>query len=204
MSNTIFEAVKQYHNELSNYVIDIGTRDLKTSNVYPYAMQGYKTLVVEPNPKQIPIILKEMKEVNKDIILSENAIFDHDGEVQFISVDQPNLIGHSRIPNNNFDRLKGCSTKNVTKNMVKCITLKTLLDQNPQFINSDIISIDVEGNDEIILKQIMDIKEFRPMFIFVETMFDKKRMETQNSIVQESYDVFGLFDNNQNTLYKRK
>lgn len=201
MSNTLYKATKHEHLNIPAYVIDIGTRDVKTSNSYPFIMEDWRTLLVEPNPTQIPIIKNEMEEIKGYTWLCDKAIYSFDGEIEFIDSENK---GHSRIENENFKRLKGWSTKNVNKFKVKCITLNTMLEEHPAFNQADIVSIDVEGNDEVILKQIIEHKTFKPMFVFVEQMNDKKRKIKQFEIMYPYYEVITHFDNDNNTLYKRK
>ena len=187
--------------DISTHVMDIGTRDLATSNIYPFILRGSKALCVEANPLQVKVIEDEIDKLPEHtaVTLIPKAISTYEGHTDFI---QSTNIGHSRIPNTEFDRLKWQSKMN--KISVECTTLNTILLNNPEFINSFFVSIDLEGLDEMVLNQIIE-SDFRPKFVLSEHMNDDKRIKIQQDIMKTHYYVVSstVMENN-NTLFVLK
>jgi len=187
------------------YFIEIGVNTVKKSNCKPFIEDGYSTLLVEPNPDSLFIIKEEMETLPSNITLEPSAIYYYDGEVDFFSSYMSDR-GWSRIDNNTFSRIKG--TMEVTGEgfdiiKVPCITLDTLFVRHPEFLYANIVSIDVEGNDELILGQIMN-SNWRPKYIMVEDMGDKTRRNEQKYILSNDYELKTTLINDNNGIYVLK
>lgn len=193
----LFEITKDYHNQMSAYVIDVGARDIETSNVRPFIEADYRCLLVEPNPQQVAIIEQEMEQLKQHTWLAPVAIAEENSIIDFMV--SPN-IGHSRIPNENFDRNKW-QTKGQKLIKVECWTFAKLLEEYPAWVDADVVSIDTEGYSTIVLKSMFKT-ELRPMFIMIEHWNDSLIMKEQAELMErENYIVFGK--TNQDFIWKK-
>lgn len=141
------------------------------------SMYGYKSLYVEPIPYAFNKLKNNIKQSNASF--ENSAISDYDGIVQMITIDNepidnglvhPCFYGMSAIypPRNglNSDGDKEIVEKYGKMEIVPCITLSTLFKKyNINYI--DILSIDTEGHDWKIIKQ-LDLTKYRPSIIRAE------------------------------------
>lgn len=184
--NLAYEYIEDYLPLMSKYVIDIGALSIKNqnSNTKPFIDVDCRTLLVEPNPSQIAILEEETKDYPFVSVLPV-AITNYNGIVEFY--DSPTK-GHSRIPNENFDRDKPTSPKKVRKLRVECWTMGKLFDHYPEYIDADFIDIDVEGNDEIVLESLFKTK-CQPLFTLIEHQGNSDRIYRQEEmLIKKGYE----------------
>lgn len=152
-------------------LLDIGANDGKTlSNSFCLIEKGWKACMVEPSSLAFERLQKNHGE-NKNVHLFNYAITDHDGEATFYE------SGYIRI-NSREDNISLVSTLNkewvprwkkkayFTEKMVPCKTFISFLEDSP-YKQFDFITIDTEGEDLKILKQ-MDLKALGCKVICVE------------------------------------
>ncbi len=170
------------------FLINIGAMDgVMFDELIGYStMYNFKGLYVEP----IPYLFKRLKNnISKDGNLFENsAISDYDGEITMLTIPQeviddnlvhPCFYGMSAVwpPKNGLgsEGDKETVEKYAKRVQVKCITFETLLKKH-KLKKFDIVSIDAEGHDYNILKQI-DLKKHRPKLIRAEwnSLSEKER-----------------------------
>jgi len=188
----LWELTKDY--ATGGTAIDIGVRDIATSNIKLFMDNGFKALLIEPNPRQVTVIEKEILDYPSSFLFPV-AIAKENGITKFIS--SPNA-GHSRIPNQTFDRIKW-QTQGQKEIRVECWTLEKTFEFYPEFINPFVIDIDCEGFDTEILRQLMKTN-VRPMFIMIEDFSDPKIIKEQKELMNG----YVLFDRiNHSAVWKR-
>ena len=200
-NNYLFEVTKPYHHIMSAYMIDVGLRDIETSEAKPFMDNDFRVMAFEPNPQQIKVIHHEyllLPDPKPHFWLIPVALGKENKNVEFIC--SPN-IGHSRIENDNFKRNKW-KTRGEKKVKVEQYHIDTILQNYRGFYDADVIKIDTEGNDTIILETIFEA-DLRPMFIQIEDWNDRHIMEKQRKLFDEN--GYSLYDNsqNQNKIYKK-
>jgi FkbM family methyltransferase len=157
---------------------------------------NFKTLYVEPIPVQFEKLKKNVE--GKNALLENCAISSYDGMIQMITID-PAPINSQEL----HSCFNGLSAVYPPKNglsdsenaaivekygrlvMVPCMTLNTLLVKH-NIEHIDAVSIDAEGHDWKILKQ-LDLKKYRPQLI---------RIEYESLSETEKEEVLQYFANN--------
>lgn len=138
---------------------------------------GFKTLYVEPIPVQFEKLKKNVE--GKNVILENCAISSYDGTIQMITID-PAPINSQELhscfhglsavypPKNGLSDAENAQIveKYGRLVMVPCMTLETLFTKH-SIEHIDAVSIDAEGHDWKILKQ-LDLKKYRPQLIRIE------------------------------------
>jgi FkbM family methyltransferase len=133
-------------------------------------------LYVEPIPYIFELLKKNMGEKN---LYENSAICDYDGEVEMVTVkkemlDEGHILSWFRGMSSIFPPKNGLGAdvnkiildNDTDRIMVPCITFDTLLKKH-EISNFDVVSIDTEGHDYQILKQI-DLEKYRPKLIRIE------------------------------------
>jgi len=157
------------------FFVNIGANDGLTNDPLRefVVTKKWRGLLVEP----IPYIFERLKKAykNKKGILLENAaISNMNGERDFWYIKKTKELRSGEDQIGSFDKkvtLKsirecGFSKKYLVKGKIKCLTLKKLLDKH-KIKKIDVFSIDTEGFDYEIIKQI-DFKKFKPKLIIFE------------------------------------
>jgi FkbM family methyltransferase len=198
--NNIFDKLLHYYgqNKEKLFLINIGAMDgVMFDELIGYSnMYDYKGLYVEP----IPYLFKRLKNnLSKDGNLFENsAVSDYDGEITMLTIPQevidnnkvhPCFYGMSAVwpPKNGLgsEGDKETVEKYAEKVDVKCITFENLLKKH-KIKKFDILSIDTEGHDYQIFKQI-DLKKHRPKLIRLE--WNNLTKKEQREIIKKYEDA---------------
>jgi|ERR1035437_4686400 FkbM family methyltransferase len=139
------------------HVCEVGVYLPETSNVLEFILDGVRTTLVEPDPKNILAINKFFKK-NNNITLHSIAIFDYNGVIElsqreastFVSSleSSPALVNDNYV-NNNADNFE-----------VECKTFDSIDDGS-----IDLLSIDTEGCEWYVIKNMIS----RPKIISIET-----------------------------------
>ena len=152
--------------------IDIGAdHPTKISNTYYYYNLGWNGLLIEPNPKNYPII----REIRPRDTLLPTAISDFDGKLKMCdAVVLDSSVGDfyfEKFPNNVYE--------------VECMTIETLLKKYPDFTEPDFISIDAESSEDKILSK-CNFEIFKPKIIVIE-YWERGKDEEGNTIERMDY-----------------
>jgi len=150
--------VKSYFGDFKGTLLSIGENDgIKFSNAFALIRSGWEALLVEPSNNVFPE-LKELHTLNDKVICVQVAIGNENGEVAFydsgieeIHGGAKSLLATMSVP----DKAKWEKVVDFTETKVNVVTFKELL-KTTSYKTFDFISIDAEGFDVDILKQ-MDL-----------------------------------------------
>lgn len=190
-------------NQFSNgFFIEIGANDGYTlsNTVYLEEYFGWRGILVEPNSKYLPTLKKR-----SNSIIVNKAITSQAGKEEFIDAG---LYGGIK---SHLDTAHSSHTKNSNSILVDCMTLQEILDSSKAPKQIDFISIDVEGAEVPIVKQMVaSDRRFKCGCIeYNSRMEDYRKMAylLSNSGYeilwnnQTEQDIF-FIDSHQNTLNK--
>lgn len=175
-------ALKFFNGEVGT-VLDIGANDGKTlSNSLRLIELGWYGIMVEPSPKAFERLNKLHKDNNKVAVF--NYAIDEDGESV---LHESGGLSTNRFQRKDISLVSTLLDKEVKRwdrwtrkgkitwedIKVKTWSFKTLLENSP-FKKFDYITIDTEGKDFDILKQ-MDLKELGCRLLCVEVVYQGDR-----------------------------
>jgi FkbM family methyltransferase len=144
--------------------IDIGAHHpYYLNNTAYFSLKGCKGINIEPDPhlfKQFQI--ERPNDINLNV-----GVGDRDGYLDFYIMSTPTMNTFSREGADELVKSSGFSIKEVRK--TKLLSLTTILDTYYESKIPDLLSLDVEGLDEVIL-QSMDFNKSSPRIICVETL----------------------------------
>jgi FkbM family methyltransferase len=175
--------------------VDIGSNDGKTlSNTHALALAGWSGVCIEPDPKPFEK-LETLYSDNPKIQCFNVAIGDKSGTLPFYSSDS-HLSGNdsgllSTLDKNEIPRWKG--TQKFEQIEVDVLTWKDFLSLPDLFEKFDFISVDAEGMDLIILRQ-MNLKELGCEMLCIEWNGNVKVRKEVDAICRS----FGLRFEHQN------
>lgn len=131
--------------------LDIGAHDgIGNSNTYQLGLNGWRGACVEPSPSVFPI-LKKNYEANTRVFCWQAAIAERDGQITFWDSEGDQLGTISSAQSEKVKSL-GYSLKETTCDGV---TVKTFLkNAGATMRHYEFISIDAEGVDIMVLKQL--------------------------------------------------
>lgn len=158
-----------YFGDFKGHLLELGANDGRTfSNSLRLIQKGWSADLVEASPGTFKKLQKE-HEGNDNVKCHNIAISNVNGTVAFyesetlLGGDDKSLV--STLDKREIERWGGKVKFNEIK--VKSITFNMLLDMAKK-INFDLISIDIEGLDWIVLKQI-DLRKVGCKMLIVET-----------------------------------
>lgn len=155
----------EYAKDAPKRIIDIGASDgITNSNSRLFIENGWEAILIEPQLGKYLNLRGLYSTSEKTIFCLNYAIADHDGRTDFLF--NPIVNDHSRIPNDNYYSKAFGDTPTELRN-VTCITMETLFMMSPDFKDLGVLSIDTEGYDEVILKQLMKT-DVRPKVLICE------------------------------------
>ena len=173
--------------------IDIGCAGIDLSNTYYFYQQGWRGIIIDPG--------LEYREGYEEITRPEDiflpvAITDYDGEVEMCdSATAGSWLG---------DKYKFQEREGKTFYTAKCMTMPTLLEKYPNFTNVDLLSIDIETNEDKVLSK-CDFTVFTPTLICIEYKCREVSMrERWEHFLTPFYDLKELIPDSVNALYLRK
>jgi FkbM family methyltransferase len=144
--------VKEYFGTKLGTFIDIGANDGMTlSNTYAAAQRGWKGVMVEPSPSAFAKLVPNMKGL--DVQCVQAAINDKSGTQTLYDSGEHLNVGDTALLSTleiEHTHKWGCSFESVD---VRVITFAQLL-KEVNIERADLISIDAEGVDMNVLKQI--------------------------------------------------
>ena len=145
-----------------NSFIDIGANDgVLFSNTYKFAKNGARGLCVEPSKNSYKK-LKLNHLFHRNITCINTAISNTNGEIYLCE------LGYEST-------LSSVSTKKTNNSYaVDCLTFNNILENNPKFIEVDLLTIDAEGHEKEILQGLTK-SNFKAKIIIIES--DKTQSE---------------------------
>ncbi len=182
--------------------IDIGAHHpYFISNTALFYKNGSRGINIEPDPTLFKEFLKCRKE-DKNLNI---GIGNSDSELDFYIISTPTLNTFSKEEAENYAQQGNFEIKSIEK--IKVNTLKSVLDECANGIFPQYLSIDAEGIDDIIIKDI-DFENNYPIVICIETISFStsgngiKNMELIKFIESKGY--LSYADTNINTIFVRK
>jgi FkbM family methyltransferase len=185
----------EYFGDFKGRLLEIGAYHPEAfSNSRRLIMNGWKAILVEPDPKCFVTLAEYYQVFEKDSNVSvvNVAIAEHDGELDFWS----NQGALATAYDLHYQRWKNVDA-NFTKIKVPCWTWKTFYKNYPGVY--DLISIDAEGLDSLILHQ-MDLNQTQTRLICVEWNYDKEGIV--NYLENEDYEP--IFVSAENIIAKKR
>lgn len=160
--------VLKYFNGKQGVLLEIGSNDgITLSNSLALIELGFKATLVEPDTFVFRK-LRKLHRSNKNVFCVRKAISNYIGTATFFeSGSHLSSMDHSLLSSLNEIEIKRWqSTTEFKKINVDVIDVKTLIDSSP-YKTFDFISIDAEGEDIVILRQ-MDLEKLKCRCICVE------------------------------------
>src|ERR1035437_4481496 len=140
-----------------SHVCEVGVYLPETSNILDFILEGIKTTLVEPDPKNVKAI-REFFKNNENISLFPFAVFDYNGVIELSqrgsSTFVSSLPSSPALVNDSYQKRESDNFE------VECKTFDTIDDG---FIH--LLSVDTEGCEWYVLKNIKS----RPNVISIET-----------------------------------
>lgn len=166
-------------------IVDIGANDGKSfSNSYPLLKRGWEGLLVEANPNHIPTIERNL--AGSEFTIEHCAITPEKQEFVYLRLDnvtQLNLRASIRSDDGKWVR----DNLSDTKIKVSAHTIESLLDRHPEYVDSDVLTIDIEGLDSDVLMSIP--AKFKPEIIIAEIDFEdiQKAHKKLENMIERGY-----------------
>jgi FkbM family methyltransferase len=140
-----------------SHVCEVGVYLPETSNILDFILEGIKTTLVEPDPKNVKAI-REFFKNNKNISLFPYAVFDYNGVIELSQRESSTFV--SSLPSSPA-LVNDSYQKSESDNFeVECKTFDIIDDGS-----IDLLSVDTEGCEWYVLKNIKS----RPNVISIET-----------------------------------
>jgi hypothetical protein len=176
--------------EMGTYV-DIGAgQPCEINNTYYYYCRGWNGLLVEPHPRYA----EKIKITRPRDIFEPVAISNYDGIVQMCDTATiGSFIG------DDYKRTFPVRCYNV-----KCMTMNTLSTKYPQFLEADILNIDIETNEDKALSQ-CNFEKIKPKIILIE--FQVRGVDYRKNwehYILPYYDFQEIIPDSSNAIYTRK
>jgi FkbM family methyltransferase len=178
--------------------IDIGAgQPDNISNTYMLYQMGWKGLLIEPSP----ILTPKLKEKRPKDIIYEGAILDYVGTVKLFSKEMYGITSRSYIYHSHIAKAKKDGFKEQYWE-VSCTTLAELLKLYPQFNETDFISIDVDGNEDVVLASV-NFETFKPKLLLIEYILrGQDQRHRWEHFLSPYYDL--VDSETSNAFYRRK
>jgi len=186
----IYNIIKDNNIECSDFFIDIGACDgIHLSNSRLYMELYWNGLLIEPSHYYYNQLFSNYKHRN-DVQTIQAAITDYDGNADFFFLK--NHPDHSGLGKNKGE-----------KYMVKAMTYTTMLkDTNNNNRDIGIINIDAEGQDTVILSQVLN-HDHLPVFIIIESNNMLERSK-QIELLNEKYHLLNVLSVNTIWILKER
>ncbi|MBB4803659.1 FkbM family methyltransferase [Flavobacterium nitrogenifigens] len=182
--------------------LDIGAHHpYYLSNTALFYQNGSRGINIEPDPELFKNFI-----TNRDEDLNLNVgVGDINGVLDFYIISSPTLNTFSKTEAEKYSKEGNYKIKEVKK--IEVLTLSEILDIIKLDKFPEFLSVDAEGVDEIVIKQIDFEKNF-PLVICLETISFSttgngvKNIELINYIVDKGYLLYA--DTNINTIFVKK
>jgi FkbM family methyltransferase len=193
--------LQHLENKTGGVILDVGANDgIQYSNSRMFIEQfGWKGVLIEPTSHCINS-LKELYKDNSEIEVFGVAIDEEEGEKEIYlgtlegeGINQLSTL--SEDDKSYWEQKRGVKYKS---EVIKTTTLKSVLSKSI-YKNFDIVSIDTEGNDLIVLSQLIN-EDIYPKFIILEHNGNNNLLQTALHLLENKYD--SIFQNTVNIILK--
>ena len=194
--------VSDYFNGVIGTLLDIGANDGKTlSNSLFLIEKGWSAVLVEPSPETFGK-LSQLHKGNYNVFCKQVAISDFNGEAEFFESGEHLGNGDtsllSSLDSEEIKRWRNTTTFEPIK--VSVVDWNTFLN-NSQIKKFDFISIDAEGVDITILKQ-MNLEELVCKCLIIEwNSIPKNKDEIDAIVIIQGYKL--IHQNGENLIYAK-
>lgn len=184
------ENILKFFTGKTGSLLDIGANDgIENSNSRALLELGWRGALVEPHPGAFANLSKN--HISGTIVF-ECAITDYDGEVEFhhcpdsqISSTKEEFTRQWKKAGAKYDLIK-----------VDCMSVKTLLESaSGKFVSFDFITIDAEGCDFSILKQLSEFDFTGAKMICIECSGDERK-EINQYLTERGFIFYHSTDEN--------
>ena len=176
------------HTPTHNIIVDVGAYSSFISNSMGLLSCGWKGLLIEPTPTQIPILERDF--FGKNVKIINVGVSDKEDEMDFYI--------HSVPSHNSFLPESFCTTKTDEVIKVKVRLLQDILKENSIPIDFDVLSIDAEGMDEKIMASFLNGSDYRPKIIICEKA--KEFLDFMSCGYQDSWG-YRIFTNTEANMF---
>jgi FkbM family methyltransferase len=193
--------LQHLENKTGGVILDVGANDgIQYSNSRMFIEQfGWKGVLIEPTSHCINS-LKELYKDNSEIEIFGVAIDEEEGEKEIYlgtlegeGINQLSTL--SEDDKSYWEQKRGVK---YNSEVIKTTTLKSILSKSV-YKNFDIVSIDTEGNDLIVLSQLVN-EDIYPKFIILEHNGNNNLLQTALHLLENKYD--SIFQNTVNIILK--
>lgn len=189
--------------QFNGVILDVGANDgIKYSNSRMFIEDyNWKGVLIEPT-KDCVDKLNELYGNNSEIEIFDVAIDEEDGEKE---IHIGTLIGEginqistlNQTDKNYWESNRGVQYKS---EIIKTTTIKKVLEKS-SYKTFDIVSIDAEGNDLIVLNQLLN-ENIYPEFVIFEHNSNTDLLYNMKELTKDKYDI--VFQNTINVILKLK
>jgi FkbM family methyltransferase len=146
------------------FYLDVGAHHpYNLSNTALLYSEGWRGINIDACPGS----MAEFQEHRPNDVNLEVAIASTAGEMRFTQFDDPGLNGF--LSDTEIERHKKRGVRVIGQTTLACREINEILNLYAKDVNIDLMSIDVEGMDEIILRQ-FDFSKWRPKAIITEVL----------------------------------
>jgi FkbM family methyltransferase len=139
-------------------LVDVGAYGKSISNSFALLSMGWHGILIEANPARIPIIKKEFKGLNIDLL--NTGISDKEGSGTLFTHTEP---GHNSILKEWYPETLDKKSKKIS-----LVRLPDILASKNIPHDFDMLSIDTEGMDYLIVADMLNKSLYRPKLIITE------------------------------------
>ncbi len=163
---------------LHKYVIEIGANEPEFySNSFLLINKGWKAVLVEPHPDTF-LSLKDVYENVDEVTLINKAIWEQNGSTKFTKFKHNTTNGRSHSMLSQIGH-----HPNGQHTSVETITVKKLK-ETVELNDIGILSIDVEGTELEIFKQLVELKVRMPQILVIEHGRGHVKLRDQDVYIQ--------------------
>jgi FkbM family methyltransferase len=193
--------LQHLENKNGGVILDVGANDgIQYSNSRLFIEHfGWKGVLIEPTSHCINS-LKELYKDNSEIEIFGVAIDEEEGEKEIYlgTLEGEGINQLSTLSENDKSYWEQKRGVKYNSEVIKTTTLKSVLSKSV-YKNFDIVSIDTEGNDLIVLSQLVN-EDIYPKFIILEHNGNNNLLQTTLHLLENKYD--SIFQNTVNIILK--
>lgn len=187
--------ILEFFDDYIGWFLDIGAHDGKSnSNTRALAECGWSGILVDGDPRTIEC-LKQLYQNKPNIHIIHNCVGTYDGEIIFYLGSDPSVSTLSSLHKNVWEKQAGVT---YTPIIVPVVTYLTLIKPYPY--KFDFISLDIEGMDWEVLRQIP--LENSPVQLICIECGGNDRIKCLNHTKQFGFQL--IYSNDENILVERK